>query len=181
METSTQANSDLRELTKTEIEIAYAQIIDRMTRAIKAANDMLKLQEKQDGWYDEDFNQVREKYDIPQGVYIFMDESMELMSLKDKSVKDLVKHWVSGELSDIECTHAIFWMDELDEIDWGWAFMEQPINFYKADKAGEYWSHQEARVEFRKIGTRKNKPHRKAKFKAYPNCSDIVASIGGDM
>jgi hypothetical protein len=162
-----------------------------MTRAIKAADESHRINgeleekatlqglEESDGF--DDYKALREKYDIPEGVFIFMDESMELMTLKDKGVKDLVKHWVSGTLSDIECTHAIFWMDELDEIDWGWAFMEQPINFYSIDKAGEYWSHQEARVEFRKIGTRKNKPHRKAKFKAYPNCSDIVASIGCDM
>lgn len=162
-----------------------------MTRAIKAADESHRINDELaqkaelqglevwDGF--DDYKALREKYDIPEGVFIFMEESMELMSLKDKSVKDLVKHWVSGELSDIECTHAIFWMDEVDEIDWGWAFMEQPINFYKADKEGEYWSHGEAQVEFRKIGTRKNKPHRKAKFKAYPNCSDYLALIGGSL
>lgn len=135
-----------------------------MTRAIHAADDMQKLQEKQDGWYDEDFDQVREKYDIPNGVYIFMDESMDLVGLNRKSMKDLVKHWVCGTLDETECQHALFWMNECDEIDWGWAFMEQPINFYEVDKTNEYWSQEEAEEEFVKIGTRKNRPHNKNKF-----------------
>jgi hypothetical protein len=179
METSTQANSNLRELTKTEIEIAYAQIIDRMTRAIKAANEGYRLNlelaekaelqglEEWDGF--DDYKALKEKYDIPDGVFIFMDESMGLHSVKDKVMKDLVKHWVCGTLDESECNAAFFYMEAIDEIDWGWVFMERPINYYGVDKQGKYWTEEEAYSEFLKIGTRKNKPHTGRKFVAYIN------------
>jgi len=139
-----------------------------MTRVVHAANDIWELVEKQGGCDDGDFYQVREKYDIPQGVYIFLDESMDLGAIKDKSIKDMVKHWVSGTLDENECSEAFFYMEAIEEIDWGWVFMERPINYYGIDKLGDYWSEDEAYLEFAKIGTRKSKPHNKAKFKAYP-------------
>lgn len=150
-----------------------------MTRAIKAANEAYSLNlelaekaelqglEKCDGF--DDYKALKEKYDIPDGVFIFMDESMGLHSVKDKVMKDLVKHWVCGRLDESECNAAFFYMEAIDEIDWGWVFMERPINYYGIDKQGKYWTEEEAYSEFLKIGTRKNKPHTGRKFEAYIN------------
>lgn len=116
----------MQELTKTEVEIATAQIIDRMTRASKAASEMLDRCTVGDsrnllGVESE----CRAKYDIPESVNFYLDECF-LEPHMIPQLKPYIKAWVEGSLAEDEMEYMWFYFDSLDEIDVLWVFFEKP-------------------------------------------------------
>jgi hypothetical protein len=108
----------------------------------------------------------REKYDIPEGVFLF-DPCEEGWSESDVALfKPFIKHWVSGRLRSSEANSMHFWFMEFREIDYGWVFMERPCFFYssptppelESDEAyAEYLAKLDA--DFIEIGSRSRSKH----------------------
>lgn len=167
METTTEAGKYYRELTKTEIEIATAQIIDRITRLCKAAKEF-------DDWLDVDSNEsesaadkrkeeIAAKYDIPDGVNFYLDEN-GLKVAEVQRLKPFVKRWVEGSLYPEEIQDLVFYFSECDEIDFTWAFLEKPSYYYDSGTPPPDWDHDLVVKEWEKLGARSKRKHTGKKF-----------------
>ena len=147
METQTQTNQNHRELTKTEIKIASAQIEDRLERILAAQRELDRLSCGQGKYarihkmpeeqYGRAFNDVRkkilDKYEIPRGVYAFYQGDADFT--RDKSALrglfKMIPHFVAGALTEgFIDHHLIYRCLEIDELDYGWVFLDCPMFFY---------------------------------------------------
>ena len=132
MDTQTEADKNNRELTKTEIELAAAEIKDRLHRLLKCQDAIVK------GWDsladnvledsdDQETLRFREKYQIPEDVHLFF----ECDSRWAKEVEQWIKPFAAGQLTEklikLEIIdHAM----EIDEYDYAWVFLGIHANFY---------------------------------------------------
>ncbi len=146
MEPTTETNPLNRELTKTEIEIAIAQIKDRLMRLAKAQEELTDFCENSEHIAHVDYPAIfkqravhlREKYEIPEGVHLF-EASMD-GALTTGSVRDCHKHleaWVKGKLTKKQCVEIYFFFEEIEEADWGWIMLERPLGYYGASFEGD--------------------------------------------
>lgn len=130
METIDKPESNTRELTKTEVDIAVAQIADRLTRVIEFANSLAECDEDWDS-LDADSPTVakyRAQFSIPEGVHPMADECAPRSTIK--AVGKLIRKWVRGELSKDACAMMYLESVEVFEYDISWVFMEEPSFFY---------------------------------------------------
>lgn len=75
--------------------------------------------------------ELRAKYDIPEGVHIFLPDFDSAL------VKDEVKHiipyvgaFVKGKLTENAFSDLVFYFEECAECDYGWILAERPMGFY---------------------------------------------------
>jgi len=173
METTTETNQANRELTATEIQIAIAQIEDRLMRLAKAQAELTEFcgdgecpeynrmmggvsEDAANDFHDkivsEQRDALRSKYDIPDGVHLFY-EGME-SAITPTSTSRLKPHlvaWVKGKLVKDQCEDIYFYFEEMRQADWGWIMLERPLGYYNAPCDDD----QEAiRLEMESIGTR---------------------------
>jgi hypothetical protein len=165
METTTETNQANRELTKTEIQIVIAQVQDRLMRVAKAQTELIKdiklhwLQhpideegERDEYPEEERKTKLRKKYDIPEGVHLFMDGvDSALLDSEAKACKPYIVAFVHGKLTKETLDHLFFFFDEVGECDYGWILVERPIGFYDAVSDENF---EEIMTEIRSIGTR---------------------------
>ena len=179
METTTETHQANRELTKTEIQIVVAQIQDRLMRVAKAQKDYiedielhwLRHPSDQKGKIDkypeeEKKTQLRKKYDIPEGVHLFMDGvDSALLGFDAKACKPYIMAFVSGKLTKETLDHLLFFFEEVGECDYGWILVERPIGFYDAPSDDDF---EEIMADIRSIGTRS-----RAKGKNLPKLTNL--------
>ena len=179
METTTETNQANRELTKTEIQIVIAQIQDRLMRVAKAQRDYIEdielhwLQHPIDEEVERDKypeeekkTQLRKKYDIPEGVHLFMDGvDSALLDSDAKACKPYIVAFVNGKLTGETLYHLLFFFEEVGECDYGWILVERPIGFYDAPSDDDF---EEIMADIRSIGTRS-----RAKAKNLPKLTNL--------
>jgi hypothetical protein len=129
METTTETNQTDRELTSTEIQIAIAQIEDRLMRVAKAQSELAEIAEGDD---EKEFAaKLRTKYDIPEGIHLFF-EGVDAALTKDnaKICKPHLAAFVKGKLTENSFSDLVFFFEECAECDYGWILVERPMGFY---------------------------------------------------
>jgi hypothetical protein len=150
METTTETNQANRELTTTEIQIAIAQIKDRLMRVAKAQSELGGIAEEDD---EKEFAaKLRAKYDIPELVYLF---AADCSGLGKDDVKNCMPHiasFVKGKLTEDGISDLIFFFEELAECDYGWILAERPMGFYNDQTTADHMD--DVRWEIESIGTR---------------------------
>jgi hypothetical protein len=156
METTTEASPSNRELTPTEIKIAIAQIEDRLMRLAKAQSELTKFYYDDATRYEssgEKIKELRKKYEIPDGVFIFEAASGGSAFTTDckADIKSYLASWVRGRLTKDQCQDIYWYFEEIREADWGWIMLERPLGYYDAPSDDD----QDAiRLEMESIGTR---------------------------
>jgi hypothetical protein len=211
METKTKTNQNHRELTKTEIKIASAQIEDRLERILAAQRELdrlssgegkyARIHEMPQDQYSAAFNDIRKniltKYEIPRGVYAFYDGNSN--DTRDKrallGLFKLIPRFVAGSLTtEFIDSHIIFRCLEIDEMDYGWVFLDWPMFFYggrmeipATDEEEKLADMDRIREELISIGTRLKTKW--AGMSAYPrsyisgceSTAGIINSVTGEV
>lgn len=123
----------MNELTKTEREIAVAQIMDRLTRYVKAIAALEQRnkemgRDKESAVDDESIFKIAKKYEIPQGVCLMTCESYGGTYIEE--FRPWVRRWVSGSLTEADVRDINFYFDVLNEFDHCWIFMDKPSYYY---------------------------------------------------
>ena len=160
MGTSHKPEAPVRELTKTEIDIAVAEIVDRLTRTIRFANDVAKeLEDSEDDNIDESkvFAAFAEKYGIPEGVHPCPWERAPIHKFKD--ISKHVRKWVKGELSPNDCQAIHDDAMDFEEYDIGFVFLGQPSFYYDEERRVDV---AEVAAKFTSVGSRNYKGKRGA-------------------
>jgi hypothetical protein len=140
-----------------------------MMRVAKAQDELMKwldsqMEAMEDG-VDESGEQVqselgkektfkdilKRKYDIPEGVFLFIDG---LMACNVSKHRPYISAFVRGGLTPEQCTQMIFRFEELEECDYGWIFVERPLWYYSDQ---EVEGVDTVLAEIRAIGTRSKK------------------------
>ena len=184
METTTETSQNHRELTATEIKITLAQIEDRLVRSVEASKELYEFRESLYSDYKDDPEatpeqikekaekydkitsdeelRIREKYEIPDGVFLFLEEGL---IDDDKPVfMKFAKLWATGQMDDDSFYLFTFHFDEINEVDYFWVLMDKPANYYNEgmdtgssqDKCG----YVTLEPELKRIGTRSKKKGR---------------------
>jgi hypothetical protein len=97
--------------------------------------------------------ELREKYEIPNGVYLFEAASGGSAFTRNSvgNLKPFFSNWVKGKLTEEQCNQVYWYFEEIREADWGWIMLERPLGYYDAPIDDD----QEAiRLEMLSIGTR---------------------------
>lgn len=95
---------------------------------------------------------LRKKYDIPEGVHLFMaGVDAALLDYGVKDCKPYIVAFVHGKLTKEALDHMIIHFEETGECDYGWILVERPMGFYDAPSDEDM---DEIRDEIRSIGTR---------------------------
>lgn len=169
MGTSHKSEAPVRELTKTEIDIAVAQIADRLTRFLnfrgaaaysfeeKAREffppDSTSDEELQELKLNEAWNleiaKLRDEFQIPDGMCKLIDGHAASPNII-KTVS-IARKWVKGIMSPGDL--SLIWEKAIDIYDYniGWVFMETPTF---GSHAGEGESDEGAFLKFMEIGCR---------------------------
>lgn len=133
MDTQTEADKNNRELTKTEVELAAAEIKDRLHRLLECQDAIEKYWDLLDERVEEDHDdeearrRFREKYQIPVDVSLFS----ECDSRWAKEVEQWIKPFAAGQLTeDLIQLEIIDHAMEIDEYDYAWVFLGIHANFY---------------------------------------------------
>jgi len=161
MDTKTKASENHRELTKTEIDLAAAQIKDRLYRLLNCNDAIRKSRDIKAGHNDlseEESNRLdqenepmfREQYDIPKDVKLYIDEC-DSQWAKD-SVGKWIKPFAAGQLTEelIQLEIIDHAMD-VDEFDYHWVFLGIHGNFYETRNGIDI---EDGNKEIIEIGTR---------------------------
>jgi hypothetical protein len=164
METINEPKLATRELTKTEIDIAVAQIADRLMRFVRFAEDINRHNDKildQDDEREDlklvdyhvktSWSRFAELHNIPDGVHPMFDEALTTHNVKDVSAH--IRKWVRGILSPEDCDILITYASIWNEYDLGWVFMDSPSFYYQGDACIE----KENFAKFLEIGSRNYK------------------------
>jgi hypothetical protein len=127
MDTQTKTNKNNRELTKTEIELAAAEIKDRLHRLLKCQDILSNSDYEGDLGYQSAELKLREEYQIPEDVYLFS----ECDSRWAKEVEQWIKPFAAGQLTEeLIQLEIIDRAMEIDEYDYAWVFLGIHANFY---------------------------------------------------
>jgi hypothetical protein len=115
---------------------------------------------------EEKKTELRKKYDIPEGVHLFMAcVDAALLDYGVKACKPYIVAFVHGKLTEGALDHLFFFFDERGECDYGWILVERPMGFYDAPSDEDM---REIREEIRSIGTRS-----RAKAKNLPKLTNL--------
>jgi len=153
MDTQTEADKNNRELTKTEIELAAAEIKDRLHRLLECQDMLSKADYDGDEGYQSAQLKLRQKYQIPSDVSLFEEDCYSHLA---KKVERWIKPFAAGKLSkDLIELEIIGEAMEMDEYDYPWVFLGIHGNFYDKENGIDI---EEADKEIINIGSRsKNK------------------------
>jgi hypothetical protein len=150
-------------LTATERNLAVAEIVDRLSRYLKAVSEINKYIETGDS-RDGDLALERveaaaiQKFSIPEGVKLLTEEC-EWEPGEIHRLKPFIQHWVAGTLFAGEAAHMQVIFDEIDEIDYIWVFFGEPSWFYCDDKPKDF-DYDALRRQWLIVGTRSLTKHR---------------------
>lgn len=103
--------------------------------------------------------QIRIKYDIPDGVYLFHDDMECALTLNNyREILPRIKDWVCGKMTEAGFCDMYFFFEEGPQCDWGWVLLESPFFYYNSPGGVPDSGHCERLVgELKKIGTRNTK------------------------
>ena len=135
MDTETKAGKNHRELTKTEIDLAAAQIKDRLYRLLNCQDAIRKSWDLSDDLSEEETDNERntrlfkEKYDIPKDVFLYIEECNSAWA--KENVVQWIKPFAAGQLTEelIRLEITDFAMD-INEFDYHWVFLGIHANVY---------------------------------------------------
>ena len=91
----------------------------------------------------------RAKYDIPEGVHLFLDAA--LTKYNAKACKPHLAAFVKGKLTKNGMSNLIFYFEECAQCDYGWILVERPMGFYDQPSDEDM---DDVRREIESIGTR---------------------------
>ena len=91
----------------------------------------------------------RAKYDIPEGVHLFLDAA--LTKYNAKACKPHLAAFVKGKLTKNGMSNLIFYFEEYAQCDYGWILVERPMGFYDQPSDEDM---DDVRREIESIGTR---------------------------
>ena len=104
-------------------QLEYNKLMDSVTEE--------NADEKHDLIIKEKCNNLRGKYEIPEGVYLFHpDWDGGICSKQVKGIMPYIKDFVKGKLTKDAAWGMIFYFEELYECDYGWILIERPMGFY---------------------------------------------------
>ena len=98
-------------------------------RVAKAQSELAEITEGDD---EKEFEaNLRTKYDIPEGVYLFF-WGVDSALTKDnaKICKPHIAAFVKGNLTENSFSDLVFFFEECAECDYGWILIERPMGFY---------------------------------------------------
>ena len=142
MDTKTKASENHRELTKTEIDLAAAQIKDRLYRLLNCSDSVQKswdtesyqdnLSEEESNLLDQENARIfREKYDIPKDVNLYYE--CDFKCARD-NVEKWIKPFAAGQLTEelirLEITNYAM---DVNEFDYHWVFLGIHGNVYETE------------------------------------------------
>lgn len=141
-------------LTKTEIRLVEAEIHDRLARVRRALNALVEASEEEREL--DEIDDPWEKERIPEEVFLFTD--CGTMYVPDAGTmvwyQKIVRKWVRGTLTE-ELAHEVLWhFMEVDELDWGWVFLETSCRYYGKSRGVGECREEELIEKFVAIGTR---------------------------
>jgi len=96
---------------------------------------------------------LREKYEIPDGVFIF-ERASGGSAFEPCSISNVKPHfsaWVKGKLTSDQCMDIYWYFEEVRQADWGWIMLERPMGYYQLPSDDDQES---IRLEMISIGTR---------------------------
>lgn len=177
METITKAGQTIRELSKTEVQIAVAQITDRLVKEVSLITSLDKFIERDDkgiacsdtptqsdsdkleSMWNDVVNLEKAKHDIDDDVASSIVElhGEHVRKHEVPFIKRIIPWWVNGELSQDEADYLFFYFDAWHELDFGWVFLDRSSYYYSDKITSE--ERDEIVKEFISIGTRSNKKH----------------------
>lgn len=142
-----------------------------MTRCVKAERELYgslsKWGDDHDGQEGEEydrqyrayeermFKKIREKYEIPDTVYMWgleRDGEPELLGNVNAFAKPYICAFVKGKLNQKSIAELFYFFEEVNEYDYGWILIERPFCYYRA--GGEHVDEDEINAEMIRIGTR---------------------------
>lgn len=104
---------------------------------------------------------IREKYNIPEEVYLFgRDVSGALIDHRNGLLLKYIKEFIRGKLSKDQMGHLYFYLDEIEECDYGWILIDSPMSFYNRPGDGDI---DKITEEIFSIGTRNKEKHKPLK------------------
>ena len=113
-------------------------------------------------------SKVREKYGIPEGVYLFgYEDGCDWYTLPRTMAfcKPYIAAFVKGKLTEESLGNFIHYFDDFNEMDYGWILIERPSGFYRA--GGQECDIEAIEAEITAIGTRS-----KSKARNLPDIMD---------
>jgi hypothetical protein len=176
MDTKTETNKNNRELTKTEIELAAAEIKDRLHRLLECQDMLSNSDYEGDLGYQSAELKLREKYQIPAEVRLFEEDCYSRCA---KQVDRWIKPFVAGQLSeDLIELEIIGLAMEMDEYDYPWVFLGVHGNFYDTETGIDI---EDADKEIIAIGSRsKNKSQSCTRYQHWYDDVLINAIVKGN-
>lgn len=104
-------------------------------------------------------NELREKYDIPEAVYLFYQGMESAVTPQEaKGCKPHLSAWVKGKLTADQCVDIYYYFEEMSQADWGWIMLERPLGYYDAPSDDDP---EAIRLEMESIGTRSRSKNNK--------------------
>lgn len=103
---------------------------------------------------------LKEKYEIPIGVYLWGSPYEALCPEMIKEIKPHLSAFIKGALTDETFSDMYFWFEEFGECDYGWILLEQPMGHYDAGDGMDLPAMEDIISEMRSIGTRNQKKAR---------------------
>ena len=173
----------MKELTKTETELAILQIMKRAETVIDAADKFfIECRKRADAegeqvtrdteieYEREIAKKVKDEFEIPYAVHFFWENGLEKSDLK--TVRKYASKLANGTMTNDQFNDMLWFFEEMAECDWGFIFIETPLGYYDGNgncpiavdddntECGQY----DAAVEtMREIATRKSAPRPKPK------------------
>lgn len=155
-------------------------------RVAKAQDDLWKLSENLET--EEDIKNleisVRNKYDIPDSVYLFQDQEQNKLFLPQ--AKKHISAFVKGQLDNSTFRDLYFFFEEYNECDYSWILIEKPSHFYAQD--GVECNIKELLVELKAVGCRSKVKNKKLPvlaplFSGFPRKSyeKVAQEVGWEL
>lgn len=115
--------------------------------------------------------QIRQKYDIPESVYLFASGMENALTLANyREILPRIKDWVCGKMSEAGFCDMYFFFEEGPQCDWGWILIESPLYYYTPGEERDSDHCEKLYEEMKKIGTRNPKKNHRPNVAAF---SDI--------
>lgn len=126
-----------------------AEICDRLMRYISAVFYNIHAEELKEE------EEVRQEYDIPAEVPLMYELDWGPHDSILSRFSPLIRDWVKGKLTEEEANYMLFYFQEVQEIEYGWIFMGEPMGFYSGNADHDHI--QKMDQKFLSIGTRSHK------------------------
>ena len=123
------------------------EIKNRLIQVIRAERDV-RCSNYEYSAKTEFFNAIREKHNIPQGVYLFGESGLRSDDIRH--FMSCAKLWNEGEMSETVFNDFLFHYGEIAEVDYFWVLMNKPAFFYHESNSVN--GYKELEDEFKLLG-----------------------------